>query len=645
MSRPIRYRQLRSRSLVRLILLVVLAVAVAAVAGCGGSASTPQTTLAHYLDDWGRGDWAAMRSEVLNPPADFTSVNSQAFSALGISHASFGAGPVAMARSSNSASARVSERFTLPHVGAWTSMTTVRMVKHDKDWLVSWSPATINPSLRAGEKLAVRTIWPARAPILGAGGKSLTDRHPVVVVGVVGKRIRDASAVRADLLKAGAARTQVSQALAQAAAHPALFEPVFTVSLGRFDQLKSQPGPENVYSVRGTEFERSSAPGAITPQLAAHLVGSLGPVTAQQLKTLGTPYDAASIVGQSGLQASQERTLAGVPSAHIDIENASGAPVKLLARFGGRPGAAVHTSIDPQVQRAAEQALAQSKRPNVSMVAIRASTGQVLAVASNPLSTYDTALQGAYPPGSTFKVLTFTALQARGLTPSSPAACPSTVTVDGKPFHNAQGVSPVSTIDAAFAESCNTAFINLAVGHLSRADYPAVARLYGLNLTPELGLPAFSANVPEPAGQTELAADAIGQGRLTFSPLGMAQVAAAIDSGTVRAPRLVQGAPDDTRASSRLPAGLVADLRSMMGSVTTSGTAAGTGLPAGTHAKTGTAEYGVGPESKLKIDGWLMGYYGDIAFAIVTQDTGGSDGGPIDGPLIAKFLDALGSSG
>ncbi|HEX4672460.1 MAG TPA: penicillin-binding transpeptidase domain-containing protein [Solirubrobacteraceae bacterium] len=139
-----------------------------------------------------------------------------------------------------------------------------------------------------------------------------------------------------------------------------------------------------------------------------------------------------------------------------------------------------------------------------------------------------------------------------------------------------------------------------------------------------------------------MAADAIGQGRLTFSPLGMAQVAAAIDSGTVRAPRLVQGAPDDTRPPSRLPAALIADLRSMMARVTTSGTASGTGLPAGTHAKTGTAEYGLGPESTLKIDGWLMGYYGDIAFAIVTQDTGGPGGGPVDGPLIAKFLDALG---
>jgi len=622
--------------------LVLFAAAVALVSACGGSSSSPQTTLSQYLAAWSNGDWSAMRAQVLDPPADFTAVNAQAFGALGISHASFAAGRITKTRSGDTASAPVTEHFTLPHVGAWTPTTTVRMIKHGSTWLVSWSSATINPSLRTGEKLALRTVWPNRAPILGTGGAALTSSHPVVVVGVVGSRIKQSRAVRADLLRAGATSTQVSQALAQAAAHPHEFEPVFTVSLARFGQLKSQPGSQNVYSVRGTEFERSSTPGAITPQLGAHLVGSLGPITAQELKSLGTPYDAASIVGQTGLEASQERTLAGTPSIRIDTESANGTPIKRLASFGGRPGARVRTSIDPRVQRAAEQALAQSTRRNVSMVAIRASTGQVLAVAANPLSTYDTALQGAYPPGSTFKVLTFSALHGHGLSPSSPASCPPTVTVDGRPFHNAQGVSPVSSIDAAFTESCNTAFIGLAVSHLSRADYPAVARLYGLDRTPELGLSAFSANVPQPAGQTELAADAIGQGRLTFSPLGMAQVAAAIDSGTVRAPRLVQGAPDDTLPPSQLPTGLVSDLRAMMAKVTTSGTAAGTGLPAGTHAKTGTAEYGVGPESKLKIDGWLMGYDGDIAFAIVTHNTGGPDGGPVDGPLIAKFLDELG---
>ena len=97
---------------------------------------------------------------------------------------------------------------------------------------------------------------------------------------------------------------------------------------------------------------------------------------------------------------------------------------------------------------------------------------------------------------------------------------------------------------------------------------------------------------------------------------------------------------DEREAEPGSGAQLITDLRQMMLSVVQSGTAAGTGLPAGTHAKTGTAQYGTGPN--LKIDGWLMGYDGDIAFAIVTQDTGGQDGGPVDGPLIAKFLNALG---
>jgi membrane peptidoglycan carboxypeptidase len=79
----------------------------------------------------------------------------------------------------------------------------------------------------------------------------------------------------------------------------------------------------------------------------------------------------------------------------------------------------------------------------------------------------------------------------------------------------------------------------------------------------------------------------------------------------------------------------------MMAHVVAGGTGAGTGLPAGTHAKTGTAQYGTGPH--LKIDAWLMGYDGDIAFAIVVPDSpGGADGGPEDGPVIARFLDVLG---
>jgi cell division protein FtsI/penicillin-binding protein 2 len=270
---------------------------------------------------------------------------------------------------------------------------------------------------------------------------------------------------------------------------------------------------------------------------------------------------------------------------------------------------------------------------------VRASTGEVLAAVSTPVSSqFDAALQGRYPPGSTFKVITASALFESGLTPASPASCPPNVTVDGKPFHNAEGDAPAATVRAAFAESCNTAFINLAVDHLQAASLPAVASQFGLGSAIQPGLDAFAGSVPAPSDKAALAATAIGQAGVLVSPLDMAIVAAAVDTGSVRAPRLIAGAADDSAAAKPLPANVVADLQSMMADVVASGTAAGTGLPAGTHAKTGTAEYGTGTPQPT--DAWLIGYDGDIAFAMVQQGTG--NGGPTDGPAVARFLKAVG---
>ncbi len=610
----------------------------AGVSACGGSSSTPQSTLHSYLTAWSRGDWPAMRKLAASPPARFTTLNAAAFAALGVRTASFSAGRVSQKRSR--AQARVTQSYALPRVGAWRTATTVHLVQRNGVWKVAWTPATINPALHGGDRLATVRDWPPRAGITGANGAPLIAARHLVNVGLVGSRIKNAAQVSADLIGAGAGAAAVNAALAQAKAHPTFFEPVFQVSQTRFEQLKAQPGPSNVYAVPGTQFEQVSARSAITPQLAAHLVGTVGPITADQLKALGPPYDASSQAGQTGLEYAAERQLAGTPTTKVIVETPGGALVRALASFPGHPGRPLRTSLDPRVQRAAETALA-GVHKNVAMVAIRASTGQVLAVVSDPVSVaYNQALQGAYPPGSTFKVLTSSALIQKGLSPSSPASCPPSLTVDGEVFHNAEGDQPVSTLDQAFTESCNTAFIGLATGHLRPSDFPAVADLYGLGRTPHLGLTAFDANVPAPSGQADLAASAIGQGRVTFSPLGMATVAAAIDSGTVRAPRLVAGAPDDRIAPVPLPGAVTDDLRLMMGHVAAGGTAANTGLPSGTHAKTGTAEYGTG--GKLKLDAWLMGYDGDVAFAIVVQDSGGVNGGPEDGPIAARFLKALG---
>ena len=618
------------------------------LAGCGGSAPPkPGPTLHAFLTAWSHGDWTAMRGVVDDPPADFRTLNAEVFSALGVKAATFNAGPITTVKAQGSrpesAAATIAAHYTLPQIGSWSETSTVHLVLRHRTWRIAWSPQTISPQLHTGETIGVTRNWPARAPILGAGGAPLTRSGTEVSIGIVGSRIKDYGALRTDLLAAGATDAEVTQAIAQAHANPQDFEPVFAVSLARFTALKNQRTSENVYEVPGTQFRTSTQTGAITDQLAAHIVGTVGPISAAELKKLGSPYDAESVVGQTGLEQSQERTLAGTPTIEINVDDAGGNPIARLATYRGHPGHAVRTSIDPRVQRAAEAALATATRPNVAMVAIQASTGHVLAVVSDPVTTYNTALEGAYPPGSTFKVIDSSALFRNGLGPGSAASCPSTITVDGESFHNAGNEAPTPTITQAFIESCNTAFIGLVTQHLSPPDLPAAAAMYGLQGSPHLGLPAFYANVLKATSQTGFAADAIGQGNITFSTLGMATVAAAIDTGVARAPTLVQdaaGARGDTTRT--LPAAIVTGLRPMMLGVVQSGTAAGTGLPSGTYAKTGTAEYGKGPEADLKIDGWLMGYNGNIAFAIVTQNTGGLDGGPVDGPIIAKFLGALG---
>jgi cell division protein FtsI/penicillin-binding protein 2 len=631
---PLRTRlSLRLASGASLALVVVFA-----LAACGGSSSTPSDTLHSFLTAWTKRDYAAMKAQVLAPPPYFTAFNAAALSDLGATSVSFDPGRVR--QSGSHATVRVRQRFALRSVGDWHTVTTVKLTDHKGHWLVAWTPTTINPALDRGSRFAVVRDWPKRAPIVGAGGVPLTSERQLVTVGLVGNRIKDPHAVTADLLAAGATKSEVDQGLAQAKAHPTYFDPVFQVSRARFAQLKDQPGPGNVYAVPGTQFELTGDRSALTAQLGAHIVGSVGPITAEQLHHLGAPYDASSVVGQTGLEQAYERRLAGTPTTRIVVIDGAGATTATLKLFPGHAGKPVVTSIDPYVQRAAEAALA-TEHHNAALVAIRPSTGQVLAVVSDPTSYgYDQALQGQYPPGSTFKVLTSTALIGAGLSPQSPATCAPTLTVNGEVFHNAEGEAPVQTLGQAFTESCNTAFISLATGHLKPADFTAVARTYGLDATPEPGLPAFDAEIPKPNGETALAATAIGQAGVVFSPLGMASVAAAVASGSVHAPRLVTGAPDDRVAPKPLPPNVASDLRQMMGGVVASGTAANTGLPITTHAKTGTAQYYAG--GRLRTDAWLMGYDGDVAFAVVVQDSDGVNGGPLDGPIIAKFLNALG---
>lgn len=387
-----------------------------------------------------------------------------------------------------------------------------------------------------------------------------------------------------------------------------------------------------IIAADGSRMDTSGATGSVQ-----QLTGYVSPATAKDVKRLGAPYKPGDAVGVGGIQQQYETRLAGRPTAAIQITNAAGKTVRTVGRIQGRNGTDVRTSLAPKVQRAAAQAIISQKKPT-ALVAIRPSTGEVLAVANVP-GGFNRALEGRYAPGSTFKVVTAEALAKAGVTPTTTVQCPKTVNIGGMTVHNSEdesfGPIPFRT---AFAKSCNTAFAGTTKAKIDGAKLKAAAQLFGFNAPMNIGLSSDGGRFPAVQDDAELAAASFGQGKVTANPLQMASVAAAVSDGTWRPPHLVTTPKVAQKLSAhKLPSGVDQQLRSMMRSVVTSGTAAGSGLPAGTAGKTGTAEYGTGKNPPTHA--WFTAFRGDVAMAVVVE--GGGFGGKVAAPIAAKFFKAL----
>ena len=387
-----------------------------------------------------------------------------------------------------------------------------------------------------------------------------------------------------------------------------------------------------IIAADGSRMDRAGASGSVQ-----QLTGYVGAATRKDVKRLGAPYKVGDPVGVGGIQQNREARLAGRPTATISIAGASGKAVKAVGHIAGKSGAGVRTSLSPKVQKAAADALGGQTKPT-AIVAIRPSTGQVLAVANIP-GGFNRALDGQYPPGSTFKIVTAAALGKAGVMPGTTVQCPKTINIGGMTVHNAEGEKfGAIPFHTAFAKSCNTAFAGIAKAKLDAAELRSAAQLFGFNADTNIGLSASGGKFPAVKDDAELAAASFGQGKVTASPLQMASVAATAANGTFRPPHLVTTPKVPQKASAhKLPSRMGKQLRSMMREVVTSGTAAEAGLPSGTIGKTGTAEYGSGP--KPPTHAWFAAARGDVAMSVVVE--GGGFGGAKAAPIAAKFFKAL----
>jgi len=550
----------------------------------------------------------------------------------GLDGAELEADVLAVEEDGDGATARVEMSWEVPAIGGFAyENEAIELVREGEEWLVRWREDVVHRELEDGTRLGTEKVWPERAPILGRGGTELVTPRPVVEIGVVPGELRDVDAAVGAIAAATEADAKTLRRSIEAAASPQNFVPAITVRASEF-----QPISERLDPIRGIEFGHRELPLAPTREFARALLGTVAPITAEQLEELGAPYAVGDVVGQSGLQASFEERLAGTPDRSVITRLADGTPDETLMEVEGERGRPLRTTLDAGVQAAAEQALGDADDP-AALVAVEPSSGDVLASASRPVEdAFNRAFEGQYPPGSTFKVITTAALLEAGLDPDEIVECPATIEAGGRYFRNfegsAAGAVPFRT---DFAESCNTAFVSLA-DRLAPADFPRFGARFGLGADADPGVPHFGGDVPAPEDETEQAAQMIGQGRILASPLAMAGVAATVADGRWRAPRVL--AEDPRFAGEPLAAPQIAQLRSLMREVVTHGT--GTELadvPGEPIGKSGTAEYGSGDPPPTHA--WFIAARGDLAVAVLVEDR--PSGAEFAAPIAAWFLEAL----
>jgi cell division protein FtsI/penicillin-binding protein 2 len=624
----------RARRRRRFAALAALTVAIVAAASAALGLTVLQPDLDpaedadRFLAAWSAGDDRGAAALTDRPRAAGESL---AANRRGLDGAALQARLLDVREDGDSARARIELAWEVPAIGRFAYRSNLTLRRGEERWTVVWAERVVHPELEDDTQRLGTTREPARrGTILDRDGRAIVRPRTVYRVGLARNEVRDVAA-SVDALAQVVDLDRRAFARAVRGAGPKQFVEAITLREADYEPVKAA-----LEGVPGALAVHDRAPLAESRRFARALLGTVGPATAEQLEQLGPTRGPGDAVGQFGLQARYEERLGGTATREVVIR-AGGVPVETLLTREGEAGRPLRTTLSTAVQRAAETALG-ARADEAALVAVQPSTGDVLAVANRPAgSAYDRALEGRYPPGSTFKVVTTAALLRDGLRPDEVVDCPRTINVGGRSFKNfegnAQGAVPFAQ---DFAQSCNTAFVALTE-RLPADALGDVARDFGLGERLDLGMPAAEADVPPGRDLVARAAAMIGQDRILASPLAMAGVAATVAEGRWRAPRLLAGDPE--RAGPPLAAGELETLRTLTRAVVTEGTGTAlAGIPGDVHGKSGTAEYGAGDPPPTHA--WFIAYRDDVAIAVLVEN--GRSGGSVAAPIAARFFEALG---
>jgi penicillin-binding protein 2 len=323
------------------------------------------------------------------------------------------------------------------------------------------------------------------------------------------------------------------------------------------------------------EFNRVHLPGLIVDvrprrtynygNLASHLIGYLGEVDENELKqSKDISYRMGALIGKYGIEYRWEADLKGVDGGRQIEVDALGREIKPLRSVEPFPGNNLILTIDLDLQKVAEEAF-QDK--SGALIAMEPKTGRILAMVSKPSfdpnlfarnispeewkslmedprhPLQNKGIQGQYPPGSVFKIITAIAgLESGAITPDTKLNCGGTYFYGNRDFRcwKEKGHGTIS-LHQAIVESCDIFFyqVGLKVGVDLIAHY---ANEFGWGTTTGIYLPHEKpgivpstswkkkhSGVPWYSGET--LSLAVGQGYLNATPLQLLTLISAVANG------------------------------------------------------------------------------------------------------------------
>lgn len=309
----------------------------------------------------------------------------------------------------------------------------------------------------------------------------------------------------------------------------------------------------------------------------AHVVGYVGPVSDYDLSKLENPDPLLQIprfqIGKNGVEAKLEAPLRGSAGTKRIEVNAQGRVIRELDRVPGTAGTDLQLTIDNGLQNFMQARLGEE---SAAAVVMDVTNGDLLGIASAPsfdpnkfvrgISGPDyraltgnkyrplanKTVQGLYPPGSTFKMITaLAALEAGVITPEETVWCPGHLSTGGRRFHCwKRGGHGHVDLNKSIEQSCDVYFYEVSrkVGIDKMAE---MARKLGVGIKHDLPMSAVATGIaPDKAwkienrGQEWLVGDtlnaSIGQGFVLSSPLQLAVMTARIATGKSVSPRLIK---------------------------------------------------------------------------------------------------------